>query len=133
MSDNGQGKRFLEELKARRAKLDAAISAIEDIIGEQNAGIGNEPIGDIRMRRLSGNVPYRGMTTASAAIQLLRSVGKPMQTADIAKAIREGGVHTLSKNFYRTLYNTLNNRLDKEMTKIGGKWGLKEWEQKTAE
>jgi hypothetical protein len=125
-SSNIEGKRFLEELKARRAKLDAAISAIEEVIGEHAAV-------DERPRHLPGNLPYRGMTTVASAILLLKTVGKPMLTADMTKVLREGGVQTNSKNFYRTLYNTLNNRLDKEMTKVGGKWGLKEWEQKKVE
>jgi hypothetical protein len=113
----------LADLMARRAKLDAAIAAIGELAGNDNG----EPPLKISFPPVTRE--YRGMTIADATIKFLKTAGKPQLTGDIARALRLGGIGSASKNMYRTVYNTLNNRLDKhqDITKEGAKWGLSEW------
>jgi len=121
-------KSVLADLIARRAKLDTAIAAIEEIVGSD----GNDTA--MPSQSKLGWTPattreYRGMTIADATIKFLKLAGKPQLTADIAGALKAGGIGSASKNMYRTVYNTLNSRLDKQqdITKEGAKWGLSEW------
>jgi hypothetical protein len=123
-------KSVLADLMARRAKLDAAIAAIEEVLGQggsTSADIAPSP------NRITVGVSreYRGMTIAQATLKFLRSKGEPQLTGDIARALRSGGIGSTSRNMYRTVYNTLNNRMDRhqDITKEGPKWGLAEWRQ----
>ncbi len=117
-------KSVLADLIARRTKLDAAIAAIEEFTSHN----GNEPNSQPK-HVLTLTREYRGMTIADAAIKFLKGAGNPQSTGVIANAIRLGGINSNSKNLYRTLYNTLNTRMDKhqDITKEGAKWGLSEW------
>lgn len=123
-------KSVLEDLLARRAKLDAAIAAIEEFAGGRESDDSGSPT---RSKNLVVAVSreYRGMTIAAAAMQFLRAAGKPQSTGTIANTLKMGGIGSASKNMYRTVYNTLNNRRDKhqDIVKAGGKWGLAEWSQ----
>ncbi len=119
-------KSVLADLVARRAKLDSAIAAIEEIVGGDSDTAAVQP--------KMGWVPattreYLGMTIAEATMKFLKTAGKPQLTGDIARALKGGGIGSNSKNMYRTVYNTLNNRMDKhqDITKEGAKWGLSEW------
>ncbi len=121
-------KAVLADLVARRAKLDTAILAIEEIAGSD----GNDTA--VPSHPKLGSMPtttreYRGMTIADAAIKFLKTAGSPQLTGTIAEALRLGGINSNSKSMYRTLYNTLNTRRDKhqDVTKEGAKWGLAEW------
>jgi hypothetical protein len=131
----------LTDLQVRKAKIDAAISAIEDILSvveplqSEIDDLPDLPLDYDAPRHINRNpLPtptgqYAEMTIAASAIHFLASMGKPQSTGIIAEALKRGGLASKSKNLYRTLYNTLNNRLDKEITKNGKKWGLKQWEQ----
>ena len=129
-------KEVLQDLRERRLKLDAAISAIEDIIGAAPAptqGIARVPVIAPPLSSTGAKPgPYKGKTIIAAVMEMLRSEGKPLGTTVILRKLMEGGLKTHSKSFYRTLYNTLNSNLDKELTRKekGGPWGLKEWEKK---
>ena len=122
-------KSVLEDLLMRRARLDAAITAIQDFVGKNGS--------DTDLPQQSKTIvvavsrEYRGMTIADATIKFLKMAGKPQLTGDIARALKSGGIGSFSKNMYRTVYNTLNNRMDKhqDITKDGAKWGLSEWQQ----
>jgi hypothetical protein len=130
--------RVLDDLKARRAKLNAAITAIEEIVGlapptaaadlksfvVQGPANGSPDEG----RTASGFRPFADKTIVAAAADFLRSSGQPQSTNTIVTALKSGGISSHSKNLYRTLYNTLNNNLDKEIMRDDrGYWGLKEW------
>lgn len=106
-------KPILADLLARRDKLNLAIAAIQDISGD-------EP----RSKPQTGE--YRGMTIAAATIQFLKRAGEPQLTADIAAALKAGGLGSNSKSLYRTIYNTLVARMkqQKDITKAGSKWTL---------
>lgn len=123
----------LADLRARRLKLDTAISAIEGILGDTQSPIpANETLFSetrIDSANAAPNGAYSQMTIAGAAIHYLKQTGKPQTTVAIVSALKRGGISSHSKNLYRTLYNTLNNRLDKEISREGKKWGLNEWRQ----
>ena len=124
-------KRVLDDLKVRRAKLDAAISAIEGLIGELGTPPASPRFDEPAHVQETRQLPYANMTIADAAIQFLRSTKKPQKTADIADALQRGGIRSNAKDMYRTVYGTINNRYDKgkDFTKSGAKWGLTEWQQ----
>jgi len=140
MSQAGSSYRtVLTDLQARRAKIDAAISAIEEILSfvdpaQSDDSYISPDLSEAEPRRVINRIPtptgpYSEMTIAGAAIHFLGLMGKPQSTGDIMLALKKGGLSSQSKNLYRTLYNTLNNRLDKEISKDGTKWGLKQWQQ----
>ena len=120
----------LADLKSRRDRLNHAIAAVEQIIGEL------EPRVDFRastepapFSQPSTNI-YRKMTIGDAAVHFLRSQGKRQSMATIVKGLRAGGSNTKSKSLYTTTYNVLTERAKKtnpEVNKVDGKWGLAEW------
>jgi hypothetical protein len=116
---------YLDHLRKQRAGLDDLISKIEStrLDAPPLSAAGAHP-----QRKPQG--PYSGVTIINAAIAFLRSVGKTQGTREILNAIREGGLKTASKSPYRTLYSTLNRRMENkgDVIKINGKWGLKAWE-----
>jgi len=138
MSQTGISYRaVLIDLRERKAKIDAAIAAVEDILAvvePQQYDGPPEPPEEYDAPRIIRRIPtptgpYSEMTIAAAAIHFLGLMGKPQNTADIVVGLRRGGLSSQSKNLYRTLYNTLNNHLDKGITKEGAKWGLTQWHQ----
>src|SRR6266542_1019002 len=108
-------KSVLADLMARRARLDAAIAAIEEFVGTGVEADTAPPPAPVQPDKISvgPSREYRGMTIAAATIKFLKSVGAPQPTRTIADALRLGGIGSDSRNMYRTVYNTLNNRLDK--------------------
>jgi hypothetical protein len=137
-------KQVLDDLKTRRAKLDAAISAIEEIVGtvlpsnlptfrlqpDQNAPVGHSAaavgITDADIAVVTG--PYTGKTIIAATTEYLKSVGRAQHITTIIDALTKGGLHTNSKSLYRTVYNTLTTNLEKGLVRNDQNvWGLKEW------
>jgi hypothetical protein len=118
-----------EKLDAARLKLDAAISAIQQIVDEmpKESQIELLPMPPNTMHALG---PLSGMTIIGAAIEVLRGNGSPMNTGMLARGVLSGGFRTNSKSFYRTLYNTLTSNLEKQIVRgKDGKWGLREWHE----
>jgi hypothetical protein len=124
-------KSYLDYLRKRRAKIDALISAIEefDDDGSSHDDAPDPAPNHSKPTYIGLTREYRGMTIAAATVKFLRAAGTPQLTGDIARALKNGGIGSNSKNMYRTVYNTLNNRMDKhqDIMKEGGKWGLAEW------
>jgi hypothetical protein len=122
---------YLEYLRERRAKIDALIGAIEEF---DDDGSSRDTPAPAQEKPVSTGLTreYRGMTIAAATLKFLRGAGEPQRTGDIARALKLGGLGSNSKNMYRTIYNTLNNRREKheDIVKVGPKWGLSEWQQK---
>jgi ABC-type molybdate transport system permease subunit len=127
-------KAVLADLRERHARLETAISAVEGILGESSHKVQAAAKDHVRGQGIvfeTPHAPYAEMTIAGAAMDFLQSVGKPQGTTEIVAALRRGGTRTASKNLYRTVYNSLNTKLDKgQITKIGRKWGLAEWQPK---
>jgi hypothetical protein len=122
-------------LEAEVSKLEVAISAIEDLVGPLTPVSGTEigtsikPLDEGQSTPLIG--PYTGKTIVAATTDFLRTAGKPQHISNILTALKRGGIHSNSKNLYRTVYNTLNTNLEKELSRTHeGLWGLKEWDQK---
>jgi hypothetical protein len=124
-------KSVLEDLRNKRSKLDVAISAIEEMVGESHpvppwevpVAANHAPSAP----RVPTNGIYSNKTIAASAIHFLHLSGSPQSTGVIVEALKRGGISSQSKNLYRTLYNTLNSRVDKDILKEGKKWGLVEW------
>lgn len=121
-------KAYLEYLRDRRAKIDALITAIEDFDDDGSSRDTTIP-NTQKPIQVGISREFRGMTIAAATLNFLKESGEPQLTGDIARALKKGGIGSNSKNMYRTVYNTLNNRMDKhqDITKENGKWGLAEW------
>jgi hypothetical protein len=123
---------YLDHLRKQRDKLDDLISTIEKTLeGLETVSFPMvavpSPSAPAAPRKARG--PYSAMTIIDAAMSYLREVGKPVATADLVKALQNGGLKSSSASPYRTLYNTLNNRLEKGIFKSGNKWGLSEWQR----
>lgn len=118
----------LTDLYAKRAKIDSAIQAIEELAVDS---VNSSTMKGLRSsghqnRGSSSTSEFKGMTIAAATIKHLQRVGEPQLTADIAEALKAGGLGSNSKSLYRTVYNTLVARMkqNKDITKVGSKWSL---------
>lgn len=118
------------------AKRDAAIEAIEGIqkvraiYGQGGMVNGTVPKGKFDPENLPTN-HFHGMNIPQAAVYLLETVKKPMNSRDIAEALEQGGLRHTSKNFMNTV-NTALYRLalgdDPTVIKVGREgWGLRSW------
>lgn len=109
----------LADLRAKRTKIDTAIGAIEELMGDGGSEVTSEPSG-----------PYAGMSIHEAAKLVLRENGSPVGNADIAKALQEGGLSMKSADVVNTVGAVLTRRSKEssDLVKVGrGVWGLPEW------
>lgn len=115
---------YLDHLRQERKKLDALISHIESTIGGPLVVVPTAAAGHAR----AGEGVYANMTIIDAAMTFLRTAGRPQKTEAIVSALRAGGIKSSADNPYRTIYNTLSQKIGKGITKVGkSKWGLSEW------
>lgn len=79
-------------------------------------------------RPKSGNLTYMDMSNPEATLDFLRTSGKPQKTAQIAKALKKGGIESVAKDYSATIFGTLRRlRADGRVVKVGkGLWGLPE-------
>jgi hypothetical protein len=117
----------LADLRSRRDRLNHAIAAIEQIIGEtESRELSNaEDPGPPRAN-------YRRMTIGDAALHFLGEKGRPQSTGAIVTALKAGNISSKSKNLYTTAYNTLTDRARREnspLVRVGTDWGLAIWER----
>src|ERR1017187_263067 len=113
----------LGDLKARRANLDSAIAAIEQIMAQ----VGTVPT-QPRDTVLSDDA-FFGMSIQDAIRKYLSIVRKKKTVKEITDGLEAGGMEHTSKNFYNTVYTMLNRewvKADPELVKIGDLWGLAE-------
>lgn len=135
----------LADLVARRAKLDAAIEAIREMMPSgSEVGDGEEeatpteasPINPSPARSRSAgsallNDTFFGLSTPEAVRKYLAMMKRPQRVADISKALLDGGqIHARDAT---TAYNNAYAAL-KRMRQAGdavriksGEWGLAEW------
>lgn len=119
----------LADLKAKRAQIDQAISAIELIRGGAMSPApsvptsgGQEDTGD--------SVDFLGMSIPEAAKKLLKSRRKQMTNSEILAALRDGGLVMTSADPLNTVGAVITRRSKEvgDIVKVGrGIWGLKEW------
>jgi hypothetical protein len=92
----------------------------------------DQPSGSIQRYYIaSGSTQeYTNMSTKVAAIHYVRQKGSPASSTEIGNALVAGGKQTKSKQFNRTLDNTLkaaSERQSSEIVRVKGEWALKEW------
>lgn len=115
----------LADLKARRAQLDSAISAIEGITGQSGGSPSGGPGGGY-----VGGAPahdaFIGMSIPEAAKKHLAAVRKKLSTQDIMTALEAGG---LPPSKYSTVYAILRRRENQvgDIINMKGDWALQEW------
>ena len=125
----------LADLKGRRDRLNAAISAVEQIIGELESAPRQQQ-DSVAAPALPRSSPrlYRNKTIGDSIVHYLGLVGEPKPPADIVRALRDGGIRSKSKSLYRTAYSTMKQRAkrtDSDIVKVGSRWGLKKWQEVT--
>ncbi len=123
----------LADLRAKKAQIEQAISAIESV---RNGSVGatsnieagspaSSPSNDI-----DSPGAFLGMSISDAAKKLLASKRQPMRNPDIAVAFKRGGLVLNSKDVVNTVGAVLTRRANDvgDIVKVGrGTWGLKEW------
>jgi hypothetical protein len=124
-SANEHYEQVLADLRAKRAKIDAAIEAIEDLLGVASSA----PAGSLQRQGASQAIEgdtFFGLSVADAAKKYLQIVKKKQSTRDIAKALESGGLTHNSKDFYNTVYTVLTR--SEFFAKLpDSTWGLAEW------
>lgn len=113
----------LMDLKSKKAQVEAAIAAIEMIVG---ASGGNPGGGGGGGSRNVGPSDYLGLSIPDAAKKRLSSVRQKQSTQDIMKALEAGG---LPSSKYTTVYSILRRREKQvgDIINMQGDWALAEW------
>jgi hypothetical protein len=114
----------LADLRARRDQLDAAISAIEAMLGIST----DDTIASVARVMESKEIKddtFLGMSVPAATRKYLLMMKRPQSTQEIADALRRGGIHSTAKHFSTTIYTALSRQED--VVRLGKKWSMKEW------
>jgi hypothetical protein len=118
----------LADLKAKREKLDAAITGIETMLGLKSLDGGMQS--NTNTGPEVGPGAYLGMSIVDATKKYLRAVKQPKRNEDILAALKTGGLLFTSKE----PVNTVGSVLNRDWTNGGdivrvsrGVWGLAEW------
>lgn len=123
----------LADMERRRAKLDAAISAVREIMGEPSDASGmlvpNALPASMGESQTPTSHAFFGMGIGDAAKKYLAMAKKPQKAVAIARALKEGGLINASPNFAATVATTLRReREDGTVVQLPDKaWGLAEW------
>ncbi len=126
---------IIQDLKNQRAKLDAAIAALEAL---RDTGA-PAPVPATRAEEKmvladnGSNNLFRAMSIPDAAIKLLGLRDRPMKNPEIAQELKAGGLIMNSADPVNTIGSVLTRRFNErgDIVKIGrGMWALKEWRQR---
>ena len=110
----------LDDLESRRRKLDAAISAIEEILGQERDLKDDEPVA-VASPAMG---QYQNLTHMEAIEACVKEHG-PQTAAALTKLLRDRGKGVESKSFYNTVHKYLvKGRESGKLVKIGKKWTL---------
>ena len=125
----------LEDLEARRAALDGAISVLRQLVGTGalEAVLVPPPSGaKSEGARNSSQTPsevtpglFHGLSVAEAARKFLEMTKAKQRTVDITAALKRGGIESAAGNFYSNVFTTMMRR--KDFIKLGKYWALAEW------
>ena len=118
----------LADMRAKRARLDAAIRAMEEMVtGAGAAGdLGGVEVEVKPLETVVSDDTFLGLSITAASEKYLRIAKRPQTTQEIAEALQKGGVHSTSGNFVNTVYTGLTR--NEKVVRLGrGKWSLKEW------
>ena len=121
MAQGSEYKAVLADLKAQRERLDAAIEAIEHVLGGGLVATGTVIRGGA----------FAGMKILEASKEYLSDVKRPQTTKQVSDALEQGGVSHQSKNWSNTVRTTLSRlaeKLDSGLVRLdGGQWALADW------
>jgi len=120
----------LADLRAQRAKLDAAIAGIETMLGLAFLGNGAQSVPGQGSQVLPPDA-FFGMSIVEAAKKYLAFKKKPQTTSEIAEALEKHGFVNRSENFGNTVGAGLSRNADgpsPAFAKVSrGTWGLISW------
>jgi DNA-directed RNA polymerase delta subunit len=123
----------LADLRARKAQIEQAISAIEAIRGGAPTGSsfsGASAAQQSTNSDIDSPGAFLGMSIVDAAKKLLAAKRQPLRNPDIAAAFKRGGLAMNSKDAVNTIGSVLTRRANEvgDLVKVDrGTWGLKEW------
>ncbi len=119
----------LADLRAKRASLDDAITAIEKVqrLGATTSGDGITAAKTIDPSSIPDDA-FFGLSIVEAAKKYLGLVKKKQTIKEIADALDRGGLPHTSSDFVATVATMLRRANDPELAKVGrGDWGLATW------
>lgn len=121
----------LADLRAKRDKIDAAISGIEVMLGIQAlSSVATKPHKDVKEANILGPGAFLGMTIADAAKKYLEHKRQNQRTEEILKALVEGGLVLTGESPINVVGSVLNRNYNNggEIVKVArGVWGLAAW------
>src|ERR1035437_3868241 len=121
---------------AYNSRVDLLISQLRQLAGNDDESfIGSktlpaDPGGETRSGSTLPRTAFSGMGYPEAVEKYLKTTNRKQTARDITAGLKDGGMHTTSKNFYSNVYTTLQ-RLEKAgivaRPGAGKEWGLMEW------
>lgn len=123
----------LNDLRAKKAQIEQAISAIEAIRGGTSSGAASTLSSSASVGQnsdIDSPGAFLGMSIVDAAKKLLAAKRQPLRNPDIAAAFKRGGLAMNSKDAVNTIGSVLTRRANDvgDLVKVDrGTWGLKEW------
>jgi hypothetical protein len=134
-SDGADYAAVLADLREQRARLDAAIRALEAVMAAPKAPT-QVPIPLPAAPASPALAPdFQGMTVHEAALRYLQSKGVGQRTTQILQALQSGGVALTGKSPINSLGAILNGNLKRhgQIVKLKrGVWGLSAWKTPAA-
>ncbi len=120
----------LADLRAKRAKLDETIAALEQEQRTHQGGASEagSPSGAAAEPTLTPGSFLR-LSLSQAIRAYLTMVDRKQSTAEIAAALQQGGYESRSKDFPALVHTVLKRkaRQGKEIVKLKSGWGLADW------
>lgn len=118
----------LADLRAKRASLDTAIAALEQIhVGSSGSGGSAAAAKPIDPSSIPDDA-FFGLSVVEAAKKYLALVKRKQSVKEIADALDRGGLPHTSSDFVGTVATMLRRANDAELAKVGrGDWGLAGW------
>lgn len=122
----------LADLQRQRARLDAAIHALEAVLPDRSATETPAATGAAGpVEPASEPAVFDGLTVYEAAVRYLQGKGEGQRTTQILRALQQGGVALTGKSPINSLGAILNDKLkhNSRIVKLErGRWGLAAWQ-----
>lgn len=122
----------LADLRAKRDEIDRTIETLSALSGTARAAQPQVAHGAIPPIPAPQDGPgaFLGMSISDAAKKALGAQRRPLGNIEIAKMLKDGGLHMNSAEPANTVGSVLSRRFQQigDIVKVGrGMWGLKEW------
>lgn len=129
MADSEALKRVIEEIRARRDALDAALTVLEGLTGELSTPFTTNAVP--RQQRREAEIEHDtfvGMNVVDAAARYLEMVGRPARSLEeITNALNRGGLNS-NEGTVQTLLSRSHRSTSPVVRRAGrGTWGLPSW------